>query len=34
MIRNILIAVVTTIVGDLINRIIDRYTTGDEDGER
>lgn len=33
MIRNILVAVVTTIVGDLINRLIDRYTGDEDDGK-
>ena len=30
MIRNILIAVITTIVGDIVNRIMDKFT-GDEE---
>lgn len=34
MIRNILIAVITTIVGDIVNRIMDKFTGNEEnDGE-
>lgn len=33
MIRSILVAVITTIVGDLVNRIINKFTGDGEDGE-